>query len=401
MRTRRKDALAFDLGANFLVAAYSNLRELAQELGVTLHSLSPVRHALLHRGAFHTMNFASLRDLMKMEYLGLWSKLRCAEFVYKLRRRPPDLDFFDLTRFSDELNKEDAYAYACREVGTDFAEYILDAFHTCMMFYRSQETSLLAFLSLFRMKVDGAYDFSVLHAAGEMQEIPNAIAARVPVRTSCPVLSLSRVPKGWRLETPDGVEIYRQVVLASTAGAAMGMLCEPPAPHRAVLESTRYATTVNLAFRVPRGVLGGTHCFYVPFVESTLVAEFTNEALKGPNALHDGWSLVNVGLHESAARALMDGDDETLFETVGRELARLHPGLAQARPYDLQRWTEAMPKFDCAHMACVKSFLAQGQGQDGLYLCGDYLNSPWLEGASRCGRRVAGQVMRALPLPTT
>ena len=393
MRTRTSGGLAFDLGANFLVGAYTNLGKLAGELGVRIANLSPVRHALYHKGEFHTMNFNSARDVLRMDYLGFWSKLKFLEFVYRLRRQHPALDFFNLSHNPDELNLESAYSYAAREIGVEFAESILDAFHTCMMFYRSSETSAAAFLSLFSMKTDPAFDFSVMHARGEMQEIPDAIAAQVPVRTSCPVLALSRCSQGWSVKTAEGEEIYPVVVLASTTGPALRMLKDPPSAHRAVLEGTRYAATINVAFRIPQNLLERTHCFYVPFVESSLVAEFTNEALKGGNAVHDGWSLVNVGLHEAAARSLMEASDQQVFETVAQELARLHPALQQTSPYDLQRWSEAMPKYDCAHLARVKAFVKHGQGQDGLYLCGDYLNAPWLEGASRCGWRVAAQVL--------
>jgi predicted NAD/FAD-dependent oxidoreductase len=45
----------------------------------------------------------------------------------------------------------------------------------------------------------------------------------------------------------------------------------------------------------------------------------------------------------------------------------------------------------------VKEFLRDGQGRQELYLCGDYMNAPWIEGASRTGAKVAAQLVRDLP----
>ena len=64
--------------------------------------------------------------------------------------------------------------------------------------------------------------------------------------------------------------------------------------------------------------------------------------------------------------------------------------------YDLERWTEAIPKYDCGQIARVKEFLRDGQGRQGLYLCGDYMNAPWIEGASRSGQKAARQLVRDL-----
>lgn len=392
MSTRRRDGFSFDLGANFLIRSYESIGALAQELGVKLHNLSPVPHAVFREGAFHTMNFVTLRDVLRLDYLGYWSKVKFVAFVLALRRSHPDLDFFDLSRNPDELDLEDAYTYAQREIGQDFADYILDAFHTCMMFYRSRESTAATFLSLFQMRTDGRSDFSILHAEGEMRQLPQALAARLRVRLGCPVLSLERVPEGWRLVTPHSSRTYGRVVLATTASVAHALLPDD-APGTELLRQARYAATVNLSFRIPMGALGKTHCFYIPYRESSIVSEFTNEALKGNNAIVRGESLVNVGLHEEAARRLMNLADEELFGTVKAELVKLHSGLASAVPHDLQRWLEAIPKYDAEHVGRVKSFLQDGQGRDEFYLCGDYMNSPWLEGASRCGRRVAARIL--------
>jgi protoporphyrinogen oxidase len=193
---------------------------------------------------------------------------------------------------------------------------------------------------------------------------------------------------------------FDRVVLATTPLAALGMLKGGAASHRDLLSQTRYASTINVSFRAPKEALGRTHCFYVPWVENRIISEFTNEALKGEHTTHEGTSLVNVGLHEETALKLLGEDDSRIFEIVRAELLALNEGLRtvadRVQAYDLQRWPEAIPKYDCGQIARVKEFLRDGQGREGLYLCGDYLNAPWIEGASRSGRKAARQLVRAL-----
>ena len=398
MNTRTRDGLAFDVGANFLIRAYRGVNALADELGVDLRPASPVAHVVYRDGRPCPMNFTSVRDIFHMDGLNLRSRFRFLKFALKVRSHHAGLDFFDLGIAPEALNEEDAYTFGCREVGQEFADYILDSFNSCMMFSRSTETSSAAFLSLFGMMADPACDFSVLYADGDMRAIPEALAARLTVQRASPVLSLEPRDGGWQVETATRTARFDRAVLAVTPKPALEMLKSGPEPHRALLAASRFATTINVSFRIPKETLGHVHCFYVPWVENRVISEFTNESLKGDHTTHEGTSLVNVGLHEATALGLMGESDERIFEVVRTELLKLNADLRavadRVQPYDLQRWAEAIPKYDGAHIKRVKSFLREGQGANGLYLCGDYMNAPWIEGASRSGLKTARQLLR-------
>lgn len=394
MRTRTRDGLAFDLGANFLVQAYRQVTELAAALQIRLRTASPVRHAVYKEGRWLRMNLSGASHIFRLDALGLLSQVRFLAAAARLSTREP-LDFFDLGR--GRLEHGDAYEYARRVVGRSFADYVVDPFTSCMMFSRAAEHSSLTLRALLCMMASSRFDFGILHAEGDMQALPEALARTVLVRRGCPVDALAPASFGWRLVAGAREERFERVVVATTAGAATALLNEAPAAYRELAESTRYAATVNVAFRVPCAELGRIHCFYVPYCESRLISEFTNEALKGADTIRDGWSLVNVGLHEGEARPLLQATDEAVFERVRMELRRLQPALS-VQAYDLQRWPEALPKYSWEHIERVRRFQAEGQGSGGLYLCGDYMNAPWVEGASRSGRYVASCILSELLL---
>lgn len=395
MSTRTKEGLAFDLGANFLVRAYDQVFRLAQELAVGLHCVSPVDHAVYRDGRPRLLHFSSLQGMFRMDCLGWWSRVQVLRFLLQVRLQYPLLDFFHLSTLAPGLNKEDAYNFARRHVGQEFADYIVDSFNACMMFHPASEISSAAFLSLFRMMADPAYDFGIYHAVGDMQAIPQALARVLTVHCNCPVLELASQGSTWQVYSPRGTHVYDRVVLATTAGAALQLLPPGTTPLRHLLESTRYSSTINVSYRIPTAALAQTHCFYVPSLENPLISEFTNESVKGLHTTREGWSLVNVGLHETGALPLLEQSDEQIFTAVQRQFLILNSHLtaAQVLPYDLQRWTEAIPKYDCQHIDRVRCFEEHGQGSEGLYLCGDYLNAPWLEGACRSGKRAAQAIL--------
>ena len=55
-----------------------------------------------------------------------------------------------------------------------------------------------------------------------------------------------------------------------------------------------------------------------------------------------------------------------------------------------------MPKFYKGYLKKMKHFLLNHQGENNIYFTGDYLNSPWTEGALRCGQRVAKHIISEL-----
>jgi oxygen-dependent protoporphyrinogen oxidase len=394
MSTRVRNGLAFDLGANFLIRSYSTICDLAARLGIRLKTLSPVRHTVLRGGGTFPMNFTGPGDLRHLGGLRWPEQARLAWMAIKARFRSHPLDFFDLSDVPERYLEEDAHSYAARKVGRDFADYVVDGFNSCMMFSRAREMSAATFAALFGMMAGSERDFTVQRAEGHMQAIPSAIADQLRVHTGTPVRQLRVLEKGWRVRSALGEMDFDRVVLASTAGAARAILRQP-GPQLELVKATDYASTINVSFRVPKEALGDHHCYYVPYLENPIIAEFTNEALKGIEC--DGDSLVNVGLHERAAQALLNCSDQQISEIVRRQLLSLHPGLAKVargvRFHDLQRWPEAIPKYTCDHVQRVRDFLDLGQGDRGLYLCGDYLNAPWTEGASRTGQRVARLIL--------
>ena len=123
--------------------------------------------------------------------------------------------------------------------------------------------------------------------------------------------------------------------------------------------------------------------------------KFTNESKKGERL--GGKTIVNIGLHEGYAKSIINKSDKEIYELVKAEFIKVCPLLEGRKDllenYDLQRWPEAMPKFDYRYVSKVKDFWEDGQGNNNVYFCGDYLNTPWIEGSITCGKKVAKAIL--------
>ena len=401
MNTRVKGGFAFDFGADFLADCYRNLQELARVTGVQLESAGLVRHRVFRDGRLHPMNLSGVGDILRFTALSRWTRCLLLKFAVRTCLARYDFNFFDLSTVPARFNVESAYDFATRSVNREFADYVVDPFTTTMMFHRSTEVTAGAFLSLFAMMASGRFSFGVQRAVGGMRALPMALARQLDVRCGVAVNAVTRSGGSWFVDASGWQGRFDAVVLACTAPAALRILADPTSAQRQVLEGAGYSSTIDVSFRIPRHALDGLHCVYVPYVESALVSEFTNEAFKREETIHDDQTLVNVGLHEACARELLDEPNAVIFERVKAEMLRIHPGLASAAgrviPHDLQRWRHALPRYNAPHVDRVRRFWSTGQGECNLWLCGDYLNHPWLEGAVTCGQRVAKAVLSRAP----
>ena len=135
------------------------------------------------------------------------------------------------------------------------------------------------------------------------------------------------------------------------------------------------------------------HGIWVPVKESWIVGGCANELCKG--GADEEWVVLSMGLQPEAAELWAHLDDAAVTRMVEREWVRLFPAYeGRLRPLNVARWPCALPVYRPGWVGRVRSFLAEGQGAGGVYLCGDYLAHPWMEGSVRCGEEVAARVLR-------
>jgi len=378
MSSRAKDGFIFDLGADHLCDLYDEMKTYCDEFGIEWEKMRFLKYGVFRQGKIVPMK----------EALGRISKMRLA-LQFLLTRDVGD--FFDLSELANH-DTENAYAFMQRRTGKEVSDYFVDAFSTTYQFHRANEISLGVLLGIMHSIQKKQTRWYLHRTKSGMRALPDAFADRLDVRLSHPVKMVSG---GASVMVDD--EMFDTAVLATQATQTLLSYKNPSKLQKQLLENTRYASTISVAFRVDRSKLPDTAIVWVPFVENEKISGYVNEAMKGEELIHDGKSLICTWLHEAFAKTLMDLDDTSVFEKVKNELIRVCPWFASATElenFDLERWPDAMPKFSRGHLKAVKEFMeGPGQGEQNIFLCGDYLNSPWTEGALRCGQRVAKQII--------
>jgi len=368
MATRENNGFLFDIGANHLVDLYTEMRKYCQKFGIEWEDMRFLKYEVVKKGEIHA----------QFKAIGLKSKLRLLKLMQKKRK---DNNFLNLSTLA-EYDTDNAYDYMAREVGQDVADYIVDAFSTTYQFHRADEISIgVLFGVMDSIKLDKV-GWNMHRTKGGMSALPNAFAERLDVRLG---EAVNEIPEG-----------FDAVVMACTATTALKILKNPSDSQRDLLENTKYSSSVSVAFKLDKAKMPETSVLWVPFVESEIVSGIVNESMKGEELMDGEKTLMCTWLHEDFARSVMNKSDDEIYSLVKEELVRVCPWFSELSDldnFDLQRWPEAMPKFYHGHLKRVAAFK---QGENNIFFTGDYLNSPWTEGALRCGQRVAKLVAKSL-----
>lgn len=393
MATRCKYLLPFDIGADFFIEHYQHTHHYVHEL-----ELDP-KWQRLHEGKNHTFRkgqlypiiFDNLWSILRFPLLSIGSRLRFLLFLCFVRLNQQNCYFFDLSTVPEHLDHTNAYDYVSRVAGREVADYVVDGFNSTYNFHSSKEVSFSAIFAFIRLLSVAPEKFWRCHTLGEMSTIPEALAKKVKVLRSSLVNQVVAYKNQVECRIEDNVEMFDWVVLASTADITKAIYQNPTDSQRELLENVKYASTINVSFQVPASLLKGIFCVTVPYVENKIIAEYINEAEK--DIVEHGETLLNVGLHEESAQKMLSWSDEEIFSEVKQTLLKVCPPLngkgEVLKPYDLQRWPKAMPKFYHRYVTQVKRFWEKNQGENHVYFCGDYLNAPWVEGSILCGKKVA------------
>ncbi|MFM2417079.1 MAG: hypothetical protein RL385_1802 [Pseudomonadota bacterium] len=384
-----------DPGTHMLLENFTRTRALVEELGLASQWFEVQGGdggGVLHDHELASFSPKSAFDVLRFHGVPLRGRVRLLRAFVEARRYRGTLDFFDLSVGDDGLDAEDCDSYARRELGDEVADYVVDCFIRTFHFHGAGEMSLKYFQALVALLLEHGDEFVSCALHGHMSALPNALAAQVPVHYGVAVSQVLSRGAQLELRVDSAPQCFDAVVLATPAERALALLPSASPGQRRLLEAARSSRTIFAAFEVPAALAGNFEGVWIPYVESQVLSGLANDAARaeGPRSS----CAFSVWMHEEAASSHWNAPDDQVFDVLRNEVARLFPRFAGAlTPLYLKRWAHALPVYGVGQVSRVQEFWAHGQGEGGLWLCGDYLNHPWLEGAVRCGEKVAAAVL--------
>ncbi len=379
MSSRTKDGFIFDIGADHLCEWYTEMKKYCAEFGIPWEKMRFLQYGIVK----------GKKVVSRDEAAGFIGKFLLALQYFQSPKT--SADFFNLSNLA-EFDNGTGYDYMKRVCGKQVADYLVDAFSTTYQFHRATEISKAAVFGIIHSLRTHLDNWELYRTKGGMQALPDALASKLNIHLNHAVNIVTPDTNGVLVDN----EHFDAVVLASTASVTRKILQNPTAAQTDILQKAHYASSISIAFRVPKKLLPQIAVVWVPFVESKKISGYVNEMMKGEETTQSEDALLCTWLHEDFARSIMDKSDQEIFTQVKQELLRVCPWFTnhdQVVDHDLQRWPEAMPKFYTGYLKAVKNFLDNHQGENNIYFCGDYMNSLWTEGAIRGGKRTAEKIM--------
>lgn len=389
MGSRTREGLSFDIGAQMVSRSYDSVLAYCKELGIPEEwtELKGLTHHLYHDNELHLASYGSLGEFLRYSYLPPVTRVRLLAFIGWMRVQARNIDFFDLATGA-EHDEKNAYDYAMIFGGKEVADKVVDALVAAYHFHHGREMSMSAFLGCLN---HFTHFFTFHQMIRNMSTLPEAFAAKLNVHRGTSITSVLHRKGELLLVGPDR-QVHCDIAVLATPGSITQQIYQNPSTEQqALLQKVRYAATINVSYRVPAALLKEVSLVVVPEPDSASIASYLLPQKAQTKTAEE--SLLNTFLRDHYARKLMTQSNDDIFQNIKRELLAVCPPLRphadQLIPYDLQRWPEAMPKFLPQYVKQVKSFWQKGQGDHDIYFCGDFLNTPWIEGSVRCGQRVA------------
>jgi oxygen-dependent protoporphyrinogen oxidase len=377
MSTRTKEDLPFDIGANHLIPLYHEMQKYNAEFGIEMYPHKHVSYGVSKDGKLPHPGKA----------VGLWSRFKLIIQNIYLKPQPSFLNLNAFEKYDDETG----YDYMARKTTKEVADYIVDPFASAYQFHRADEISKAVVIpALYSIRRENK-EWDLHSNKGGMISLPNALGKKLKVKLSS---SITKVKAADKIEITHGNETqsFDLAVLACTADITNQIYKNPTPQQKEVLNATRYATTISIAFKMPVETLVERTLVWCPYIQSKTISSYATEDQKGSDFIKNGKTLLCVWLHEDFAKSLINKSDEEIHEAVKKEVPNVCPLIPDPsilENYDIQRWPAAMPKFYKGFIKKVAQFFRDGQGDQNVYFCGDYLNAPWTEGALRLGKRTA------------
>ena len=394
------DGFHIDIGSNIFIETYGTVRQVAEELGVSLQRTPvPINGGVYYNGRFHGFYAGNeLRSLLKtaktvlsfqlLSPNGLWQALRCLRM---LNVRSHDLSFDDHSRMLDLDTAESAAEFFESNFGTEFLDRLVGPNLSCYTFGHPEQVGVAyAMAILWHFSLNG--DAWPIRPGGKGRgEFMDALvrACDDRVRLSTPVRRIvleDGVARG--VVTEAGFVEADAVICATTATTALKIAPDLPSDISDVLRRVTYSKCCRVFFGVDSSPFPADwYAVNFPRQTGALMIGMSNSAVLAPQSVPAGKALIDALVIDKQAEELFALNDEQVGERVLAEIRKYVPAMSQDPLFTrVYRWDEAVCLAPGGMMTALSHMRRQRLGHvKGLFLAGEYMGVPSTNGALRSG----------------
>ena len=399
-RSLKRDGYTLDIGAQFFFKSYAACFDLCAELGLgdDLHAF-PYRVGFPHNGAGPITPVLVTTDPRQLvrnarEYLAfkgvpLRASWQMLPVMATILRRRNDLIFTDFERMLD-LDDESLAAFTRRRGGREALECVMQPLSSCMTLGEPEDMGAGYGLALMWNNINGLKTLNQgIGALSERLYAPcrDSIHLATPVKRI--VIEDCRV-KG--VQTADAFLEADAVICATTATTALQLMPDLPEALAEPLRRVTYSACCHVMFALEKRLLPPDwYAIALPRSYGSPLTGFTDSSIKSPSYAPPGAGLIHCftfGRHAMALNALSESE---IIRTLVSEIQRWQPRMPDEPVFcEIQRISEAVCLSPPGMLRAMAGLRRHHAGAvDGLYLAGEYLYMPSVEGALTSGREAA------------
>jgi oxygen-dependent protoporphyrinogen oxidase len=399
----RRDGYTMDLGAQFFFKFYDTTFGLCRELGLGEEITHfPLKVAIARNGELYPavasldprVLWRSRRDLLRFRGLSLRGMLQFARIMPTVLRRRRDLHFVDYGNMLD-LDDESFADLALRRGGEDVLEYLFQPIASCLTLGEPEDVGAGYGLTLLWYALNGI--FTLKHGIGTLaerlyEECSDDVRLSTPVKR---VVIEGGAVKG--VETADGLMEADAVICTTAATRTLDLIPGLPDGMRKPMENVTYSACCHVMFALEEHLLPeGWYAVGLPRKVGSSMAGFVDNTIKSPFYTPPGGGIVHCftfGKHAFELNTMPDAD--VLYRLKG-EIKSFIPSMpAEPLFSEIYRWDEAVCLSPPGMLRQIYG-LKRDHYRDvkGLFLAGEYLNMPSVDGALRSGIDAAEAALR-------
>jgi oxygen-dependent protoporphyrinogen oxidase len=398
------EGFELDPGVHGVTSADRNLLALASAAGEadSLLPLRPVARAQLHRGRLVVVNPTGLLGVASLPGVGPRHILRLVRFARLLRRFGGQLDPAAPEQ-AGHLDDRSVAEFGRLYLGTKLLERWIEPSLADAGIEDDGETSRVAFL-LEQVAKHWATPGTL---RAPLTRLTGALERGLPVRVTSEVERIEPLGGGGfavRVRESGRVRALEAdaVVLAVPADEA-ARLAEPALTRfeSECLRSVRYSVVLTCAIALGRACVPRVTRVRVPRSEGGIFSALQLEPAGAAGRAPEGRALASLAAREGWSRSRLEVPVETVAKEFVSEFERLFPGIAGSILFTrVHRFPQALPRFEVGRyraLAQLRRVLGERRREGRrLYLAGDFLVAPSLEGAVVSGLRAADAVCEDL-----